>query len=70
LFEQTGHALGLRREGLRVDLADQVMGGIALHIQVDYQGAIAHGSTDSRQVTGDAGLADPAFLIKNNASHK
>ena len=59
-----------RREGfIAVDRSHQVVGGIALHIQVDHQGAIAHGRPDGGEVTGDAGLADPALLIEYDAFH-
>src|SRR5690554_1772603 len=53
----------------RCRLAEQVVTGVALWIQVYHQRALAPGRTDGRQVTGDAGLAHTTFLIEYNPSH-
>jgi hypothetical protein len=47
----------------------QVLGRVGLGIEVHQQGSIAFTGTDRRQVAGDAGFANAAFLIEHHAPH-
>ena len=56
-------------ERLGVDFSDEVMGGVALDVQVHDQGSQAHRGANGREIAGNTGLADTAFLVENDSSH-
>jgi hypothetical protein len=50
-------------------IADQVAARVGLPIEVDHQRALAPMGCDRRQIAGDGGLAHPALLVENDATH-
>ena len=64
--DRASAALG---SALRTSGTEQVAAGIALHIEVDQQGAPTLYRADRGQVAGDGGLAHPAFLIEYDQWH-
>ena len=55
------HLIGGELAVLAVDA--QAGGGIALRVDVDHQGRLAHRGQGGAQIDGGGGLTDPAFLI-------
>ena len=56
-----------RRRGARTE---QILGGIALRVGVDHQGAQSTMGADGGEIAGNGGLADPALLVEYHSSHR
>jgi hypothetical protein len=55
--------------GIADFVTEQILGGIALYVEVNHQGFFAFNCADRCQITGYGGFTYAAFLIKNHPAH-